>query len=279
MWARMTIGLIAAFWAVMMGLLWRSEFGHGRPVGSEIPASLVLDKILTAPDQSTLEIRHGTNRVGYCRWRADVGQEFATGARMSEEEEPVEGMVQHLAYYTLDVDGNVAVADLPHRARFVFSLRLDTNRVWQWFDLRITLRPDVYEISANAAEQTVKLHVDAGADKVDRSFRFSEFQNPQRLLTEIGGPALPLMLGIFGPAAAGGGTNALQTMGLKWEAHNDALLLGRNSVRAYRLKGTLFDRFHMNFYVSPVGEILRVELPDKIVLLNDQLSALRHSND
>jgi hypothetical protein len=46
-------------------------------------------------------------------------------------------------------------------------------------------------------------------------------------------------------------------------------------VRAYRLKATLLDRFHATFYVSPVGEILRVELPNKIVVVNDRVSVLR----
>jgi hypothetical protein len=61
---RIILGLTAAFWVVMMAMLWRAEFGSGRPVGASVPPSLVFDKILTAPDFSTLEIRRGTNRVG-----------------------------------------------------------------------------------------------------------------------------------------------------------------------------------------------------------------------
>src|SRR4051812_3989513 len=106
MWKPAILGLTAVFWTVMMVLLWRAEFGSGKPVGASVPAAMVFDKILTAPDSSTMEIRHGTNRIGYCRWRPDVGQEFATGARVEENEDPLEGMVRNLAYYTLDVDGN-----------------------------------------------------------------------------------------------------------------------------------------------------------------------------
>jgi hypothetical protein len=43
------------------------------------------------------------------------------------------------------------------------------------------------------------------------------------------------------------------------------------SVRAYRLKTRILDRYDIVIFVSRVGEILRVELPDEIVLTNDQL--------
>lgn len=264
---------ITLFWVFMMMLLWRAEFGNGKPPGATVPPQLVWDKILTAPDSSTLEIRHGTNRIGYCRWRADIGQEVATGAKMLDTPDVVEGMVPNLTSYTLDIDGNVSIPDVPQRARFVLNLTLDTNRVWKHFVARVTVRPDIYEISADSTQKLARIYVDAGADKFTREIPFSELQDPRKLLLEFGGPALPLMLGIVGPPKTDG-TNAL-SLPIKWEAHNDALLLGRNNIRAYRLKATLLDRYRATFYVSPVGEILRVELPDKIHLVNDVVSGLR----
>jgi len=50
------------------------------------------------PDTSNLEIRSGTNVIGFCHWRPALGQELATGVRLPDEEEPLEGMVQQLAY-------------------------------------------------------------------------------------------------------------------------------------------------------------------------------------
>ena len=64
------------------------------------------------------------------------------------------------------------------------------------------------------------------------------------------------------------------TLGLKWEARNDRLTIGSNPVRVYRLEARLFDRYRAILFVSPVGEILRVELPDDILLTNDALSNL-----
>jgi len=274
---RIWLGVVALFWLAMSALLWRSEFGSRRHFGSSIPVGVVWQKMLTAPDHSTLEIRRGTNRIGYCRWRPEVGQEFATGARMSEDE-PIEGMVHRLAHYELEVDGNLTLSDLPTRLSFSAALKLDTNYVWETYQTRVTIRPDVYEVSANAREQTVRLHVDAGGDRFNRIFRFSDFQNPQKLLQEFGGPMLPTMLGAFGvPLSTNKMTAA--SLGLRWEARNDSIVVGNNRVRAYRLETRLLDRYRVTLFVSPVGEILRAELPANIVLVNDQLAGLRNASE
>ena len=268
------LAAVATFWVIMMAQLWRMEFGRGKPMGARVPPQLVWHKILTAPDPSTLEIRHGTNRIGYCRWRADVGQELATGAMMVDSPEPVEGFVQHLTSYSLDVDGNLSIPDMPQRARFVFTLTLDTNRVWKHFLLRVTMRPDIYEITANSTQKVVRVLVDAGAEKFTREIPFADLRDPRKLLFELGGPAMPLMLGFLGPLPSSD-TPGAPTLPIKWEAYNDALLLGRTPIRAYRLRATLLDRYKATFYVSMVGEILRVELPERVVLVNDVITGLR----
>jgi hypothetical protein len=50
--------------------------------------------------------------------------------------------------------------------------------------------------------------------------------------------------------------------------------IGHTSVRAYRLDATLLDSYRMYVVVSGVGEILRIDLPDGWVLLNDDLFSL-----
>jgi len=274
---RIWIGLVTVLWVTMSVLLWRSEFSHRGHVASSVPPAVVWKKILTAPDSSMLEIRHGTNRIGYGRWRPGVGQEIATGARMIEEE-PLEGMVPQLANYTLDFDGNLRLADFPARLSFASGMKLDTNHAWQTFEVRLTVQPDVYEVKANAADETVRLHVNAGADRIDRTFRFADFQNPQKLLLELGGPMLPAMAATMGLPLS---TNKLSaaSLGLRWEARNDALLIGGNRVRAYRLESRPLERFKVTIYVSPVGEILRAELPGNIVLVNDHLAGLRNATE
>ena len=271
--SRIVIVLIGIFWLTMMAMLWRAEFGPEKAFSASVPASLVWERILTAPDASRLEIRQGTNRLGYCQWRADVGQELAAGTRLEDPEHLIEGMVRHFEYYRLDVDGYVVLPELRQRARFDFVLKLDTNRVWQEFQLRLTMRPDVYEVSADAGEEVLRVRADLGGEPFRRSIAFSELRNPQKLLADLGGPAWPLLLAMMGGSAT---TNlSAGSLGFRWRAHNDSLKLGRNAVRAYRLHARLLGRHEAALYVSPVGEILRVELPQRIVLLNDALPGLQ----
>jgi hypothetical protein len=276
--ARIWLLFAAAFWLVMMTLLWRATFGVQRQLVSSIPPEVVWKKMLTAPDHSTLEIRYGTNVAGTCRWRPELGQETATGARMLEESDPIEGMVPQLAYYTLDFDGTVTLPDFPTRISFSAGLTLDTNFTWQKFEMKINLRPDLYEVIANAVDQSVLVRIDAGGDRFNRKFRFSDFQNPQKLLQEFGGPMLPAMVGAMGVPLS---TNKLSAaaLGLHWEARNDSIIVGRNRVRAYRLQTKLLDRYRIALFVSPVGEILRAELSENIVLVNHHLAGLPNASD
>jgi hypothetical protein len=275
---RIWLVAVTGFWLAMLVLLCRAEFGARHSVVSAIPPGVVWKKMLSAPDHSRLEIRYGTNSLGVCVWRPDIGQERATGVRPLEEEEFMEGLAPRLAYYTLDVDGSAAVPDLPTRLRFSTRLKLDTNFAWQTFETSVRVRPDLYEVFANASEQTVRVRVDAGGDDFDRRFRFTDFQNPQRLLQEFGGPMWPAMIAALGVPLS---TNKLSaaSLGLHWEARNDFITVGRNRVRAYRLHAKLFDRWKINIFVSPVGEILRAELPANIVLINEQLTGLRNTAD
>ena len=78
MFGRLVFPLIALFWVVMNFLLWRSEFGGRGEIGGAVPVEVVWNKILTAPDDSALEVSHRGTKIGYFRWRANVGEEQAT---------------------------------------------------------------------------------------------------------------------------------------------------------------------------------------------------------
>jgi ABC-type multidrug transport system fused ATPase/permease subunit len=92
--------------------------------------------------------------------------------------------------------------------------------------------------------------VQAGADHIDRTFRFSDFRQPQKLLLELGGPMLPAILGTMGLPLS---TNQISatSLGLNWEAHNDTLRIGAAKLRVYRLRAKLLDRYDVKLYVSP----------------------------
>lgn len=272
MLSRVAFVLITLFWVTMNFLLWRSEFGGSKHQGPVVPVERVWQQMLTAPDNSSLEILHHGQKIGFCRWAANVGDEPAQD-KANGDEVPPEGMVKRLLSYRINFDGNVAIADFKNRLRFDLELKLAANHAWNEFNLRLNLRPDAWEIHSTAAEQTVRLKITDEQGRSERVFKFSDLQNPDALLREFGvSPGLGL-LGVFGgsPGSKAGPPLALD---LRWEARNDSITIGHASVRAYRLEARLLDRYHIVIFTSRVGEILRVELPDEIVLVNDQLSVL-----
>ena len=264
---RLVFFLIALFWITMNVLLCRSEFGRRGKLGSAVPVAVVWQKMLTAPDDSSLEITQRGKKIGFCRWVANVGEALATGRSSSEDFVP-EGMVKELASYTVDVEGNVAFDGPSNRVRFNWSSRFATTHAWQELALRLTLRPAVWEFHTVAAQET--LRVKYGEETVtqwERTFSFAELRDPRKLVQELGGP---LVLGLLGQAGVPEQKNL--SLGLTWQARNDWLKIGHAQVRVYRLQARLLDRYQAVVIVSRVGEILRVELPNDIVLINEALS-------
>jgi hypothetical protein len=270
MFSRIAFLLITIFWVVMNVLLWRTEFGDRTRFGGAVPVEMVWEKILTAPDNSSLEITHHGEKTGHCGWTPNVGQDLTTG-KISTEEVPPEGLVQVLSNYRIDVEGNLALTDFANRLRFDFSIKLDTNHVWQEFNIRLTMRPSLWEIHSQASEEAIHLKMEDETGKSERAFKFADLQNPEFLAREFDLP-LPF-LGAMGLSAGKKSTNPL-SLGLVWEAYNDWVTIGHTPVRAYRLKTKILDRFPIVIMVSRVGEILRVELPDDWVLVNDQFMNL-----
>jgi hypothetical protein len=266
MLSRVKLVVLTAFWVTMNVLLWRAEYGRTPALGSTVPPHVVWDKILTAPDSSSLTIFHKGRKIGFCHWITSVGEDLA---KMSSGETPPEGMVPKIAGYRLELNGNVMLSDVD-RLRFDSYLKLGTDRNWQEFDVRIGLRPSSWEVQSAAAEKTVCFSWRDDTEKFKRVIKFSELENPEALLQEFFGPlGAGVLSGLdLRPAPNRSG---LRSLAVNWEARNDSAKLGHSSIRAYRLQASLLDRFAVVVFVSRVGEILRVELPDGIVLANDQL--------
>lgn len=264
---RITFVVVTAFFVTMNVLLWRSEYGARGRFGGPVPAELVWEKVLTSPDNSFLEIRHHGVKVGRAHWAATISDALATGRVM--EELPPEGMVRSLTSYSIDFDGNISLDDLT-RLRFSCRLSLDTNQVWQEFNVRLTLRPMSWEVIASNETRTVTFLIDDGEHKTERTFTEAEMRDPARLAREIGGGAAPAFLAALGVPLQLPGAGAPRFR-LQWEASSDRLRIGSNPLRVYRLEAKLIERYKIVLYISPVGELLRVELPDEIVLMNDAL--------
>ena len=264
---RLVLILVTSFWVIMNFLLWRAEYGNRDSMATAVPPEVVWQKMLTAPDSSSLSIFHHGKKIGYCHWLTSIGEELS---KAKEEDEPPEGMVGHLSGYRVQIEGNLALPDSPNRARFDGVLRLSTNQLWQDLNLRVNLRPVVWEIHSAAAEQTLHLKATEGDAAYERVFKFSDLQNPAALLKDFVGP---LAFGMFDSLGLNSRSSSAAPpgLGLKWQAIRDSMDVRHASVRTYRLKARILDRYQIVIFVSRVGEILRVELPDDVLLTNDQL--------
>jgi len=269
MLSRIVFLAVTLFWLTMNVLLWRAGSDSREAGTSAVPAKLVWEKVLTSPDSSSLSVIHRGTRTGFCHWITSVGEEWAN---VSEENIP-NGTPGASRSYRLRLEGSVIVPELTNRIRFEGSLKVGADRVWQQLDLSVNVRPITWQIHAAAAEQTVYWTAQDGEARFEHTFKFSDLRNPGAILGEFMGPFAGEWLASTGrpldPASA-----ASLNPGVNWEACEDTLWIGHAQARVYRLQTRLLDRYRISLIVSRVGEILRVELPGDLVLVNDQLSIL-----
>ncbi|MCI0747135.1 MAG: hypothetical protein L0Y58_17165 [Verrucomicrobia subdivision 3 bacterium] len=274
---RLFIASVTLFFVSMNVLLWRREIAGTNNLGSPVSVRMVWEKVLTAPDFSPLEIRHHGEKIGYCRWIPSI-EEDRSAARARSGDLPPEGMVRRPLNYVIDLNG-VILLDEVQRLRFSFDLKLSTNHTWQEFSGRVGLRPSEWSVRSVAGERQLQVVIEEDGAKSERVFTYDDLRNPDKLLREFGGPLLPVTLGALGLSVPSTTTIQTLSLGLKWEAHQDRLSVGNATIRGYRLRARLFDRYEIVLFVSSVGEILRVELPDQVLLRNDALNSLYAVHD
>jgi hypothetical protein len=264
--ARFGFLAVVLFWLTMNVLLWRVEYGVGRGGGSPVPVETVVRRILTAPDDSSLEIRRNGERIGYCHWVAGAVEELTLDTPDELEGMP-EGMVARPTAYGIRLDGGILAGETSDRLRFNLSMELTADREWREFRLRLGARPTEWEIKGSVKEESVELRWGGEDGSLVRRFTFEELRDPRRLAEELGGPLMSAFLPRVGPIAI----DEMWGLGLDWEARMDWLPIGASRVQAYRLTARLFDRHRVVIWVSRVGEIMRVDLPEGYSIVNDVL--------
>ncbi|MGD0539603.1 MAG: hypothetical protein ABSC03_18390 [Verrucomicrobiota bacterium] len=270
---RLFLPLTALFWVVMNVLLWRSEMSGRGNAGSAVPPTLVWERILTAPDDSSLQVLLDGHKIGYCRWAATVGEAPVAGRPVDPATEP-EGRVRRLASYTLEFDGNVVLADPPQRFRFDTRAEFGADRAWRKASLKLFTRNQPIEVRADAKAASVTFSLGRESATWTRTYTFDELGRPETLLADFG---LAGGLAWLGPLAQGlsGAAPANLSLALPWEAHLEWLKLGGGArTRVFRLETRVLDKYRAVVIVSRVGEILRVELPGDVVLVNEAIASL-----
>lgn len=265
--SRVVMIVVTGFWLTMNVLLWQTEFGS-RKNGGTVPVETVWEKILTAADDSSLTVYHEGKLVGACHLRTAVGEEWS---RISDENMPA-GPPDKSRGYHLRVDGSAVLPQLTNRVRFEGELKLDKTRQWQELSTRVTMRPVTWEIHSIAAQQTVHLKAQGLAEGFDVVLQFSDLKNPAVLTYKLLGPAAAELAAEAGLHAVPTDTST-RAFGLKWKAQEDLIRIGRTAVQVYRLRTQVMDRYEVSVIVSRAGEILRVELPGEVTLVNDRLAS------
>lgn len=265
MFSRITFVLLLTFWLVMNFLLWRSQTSGHQPVSQKIPIEVVWNKILTAPDNSTLEILHYNDRIGICTWSATIGEAPRIATEPQSDEYLPEELTTQVTGYTLGLEGRASF-NSNSVLHVDFLLKLSTNQNWQEFHTRANLNPNTWDVSANAAQERLRLQVTDDSGTWQKVLKFSDLRDPEALVQKLGSDLDLGMLSAFMP----GGKNGLATAvrSLKWQAYADTMQFGHSRVGVYRLETSILGR-KVFVFVSKVGEILWVELPDKIVFRND----------
>ena len=194
-------------------------------------------------------------------------------------------MVRKVGSYTIDIlDGRLDLGETRKRIRFTMSSTFTTNHQWQAFNVQIIQRPMSLDVGASATNQTLSVSFRDGDETVQRSFTFAQLRDPMKLLQEVVGP-VPLGLltgGLLGGLTEGGAAPSLValpalqklSLGLQWDSRQDWLKIGSAKLRCYRLHTRLLEKQQVTVYISRVGEILRVELPNDIVLQNTRMLLL-----
>ena len=273
--SKLILSAIAAFWAVMMFLLVRSEFGlGGGGVSGTLSPEIVWEKMLTAQDTSSLEILFRGKRVGMARWAAGVKQDDSQPAANADGLSD-EGRVERVTGYSVELDGNASVTALTNTLRFSLGGTFKTNFHWAQWEVRLALKPLQLELNGIFDTGEVAMNFNDGYQSTQRRFTREQLRRPETLLSDLAGPAALLIAGQVKSAMDMNGISTNAAPAIRWEAGFDWMDLGHGSLRVYLLRGKLGDNLQIRLWVSRAGEILRAELPYQIVIVNTELPRLK----
>jgi hypothetical protein len=267
MTSRVTFLCIGAFWITMNVLLWRAEYGL-RGSGVSVPVDLVWRKILTAPDASSMNIYQDGERSGFCEFSTSVETEMA---KLDGDKPPPEGIVAR-AGYSIHLNGNTSLGDFTNRVRFDARLQFNSKRRWRELNVKISSHVATVELHSFATNQMIHLKITGDGGVMERDLAFDDLRDPNTLLRTLTGNFGGGLFGLLDlPVLPVAPADVAQN--IRWEARRARLKIGQEPVSAYRLETRVLER-PVLIYVSTLGEILRVELPDGITATLDEWSKL-----
>ena len=269
MWSRILLPVLGVLWVVMTLLLWRIEYTGSQLAGTPVDPTIVWGRILTSLDSSSMAIVHRERRVGFCHLIPSV----VKSQTLSSHTNAPEGMIREIGTYRLDLSGSMDDLVNGSRIRFDGNMTLSPDQEWDQFELQVIARPLLIEVASRRSSGVLRLKVDSPEGSTERLFLLSDLRQPESLLAEFFGPAA-----LVTPGALPFPSPAVQLLtpydSLKWSASTDRLMIGSSASQIYRLELKLMEGYGVSILVSRAGEILRVELPENLTLINEALSDL-----
>lgn len=266
MLSRLIFPALALFWVTMNLLLWQSEFGARDLPGSGVPPEVVWRKILTAPDSSTLNIYHRDERIGLCHWVTSVSE-----AAANFSESPTARMAQASAGWNVEFDGKWMLSRTNY-AKFNGQVRMKNERDLRELAVRLEARDWKLEVAASSPDNEIHLKADGAGLNFAQTLTFEELQNPGAVLQKLARPYLGEFAQNFSWPSAQATATSTFSHAVKWKARSETLQIRHASLRVFRLETELWNRQKLVVVANGDGDLLKIELPDQIVLLQESLS-------
>lgn len=229
----------------------------------------VWEKILTSPDSSSLAVLHRGQRIGFCHLITSVAEQF----NASSPTNAPEGLVRSIKGYKLDMSGSISTQDQSRRVRFDGQMSLAEDQTWEELRLQIIARPLIIDVQSRREEGLIHIKAEGADYSIRRSLRLDQLHQPETVLAEFAGPSgsYLLNLGYFHMPEPG---SPIYQQELHWKASTDRIKIGRSISQIYRLELRAMEGYQVVMLVSRAGEILRVELPGNLTLINEALTGL-----
>jgi hypothetical protein len=267
--SRLLVAVLGVFWLTMSVLVWRTEYGNASFAGTPLNPNVVWRKILTSPDSSSLSIQLRGKRIGFCHLIASVDKQYDT----PPSADLPEGLVRRIDGYNLDLSGTITFPEGNQNMRFDGGMLLEQNLDWVEFSLQLIARPLVVKLTSTRESGLVHVHIESPELSLDRTLRLNQLGQPETWLTELFGPAGSVLAEAL-PLVEPNIDSSIPPQALLWTARTDRIQIGRNTTQIYRLELRPMEGYQATILVSRAGEILKVQLPDKLTLVNEALTGL-----
>lgn len=272
---RFILVILACFWAFMGFRLWQVEY-TGKRLGAAVDIVVVWDKVLNAQDDAALAMvnEHTGEVLGSLTWVPRVTRDDTVNRG------EVEGMVHTVLAYSLDIEqGRIFADEVAHDLRFTFHIGFGPPPRRDWTDVKMMVLGKTPE-----QEFAFNLNTATTNDFLTLSLQIKGKTNEVKLPnTDLHKPDMLAAAGMhlagahpwIASAAALTVRNLLTKeqleQPLKFElplpkqAHFDLLPGVRSRIKVYRVDVPLVEGMPVKVYISPFGEILRVEFPEVLI--------------